>query len=244
MSCLTNACKPKCYFWPGAYPWRRERSQTDSDTVPSVLLPSWYVNILSVQRWEAADGKAAWERQSWERGFCTARVKTRMAKGSAVTARTLCPVQGSWVTPLPTWQRKEDQVPEDRLWLPVLPPSWAGKAHGRYWAGALTQPSSPNLWQTDALIKKKNWRTNPIFSDKVIDLQAQEFLVGLDHCCKILLWKYPRYVPSPARTVRQNCSQLPRLGSQLHRGKSRANPQDSKNQQYEVWDWKRRFREL
>lgn len=36
------------------------------------------------------------------------------------------------------------------------------------------------------------------FSNKVIDLQAQEFLVGLDHCCKILLRKYPRYVPSPA----------------------------------------------
>lgn len=74
------------------------------------------------------------------------------------------------------------------------------------------------------------------FSNKVIDLQAQEFLVGLDHCCKILLRKYPRYVPSPAWVVRQNCSQVPRLGSQLHRGKPRANPQDFENEQCEVWD--------
>lgn len=67
------------------------------------------------------------------------------------------------------------------------------------------------------------------FSNIVIDLQAQEFLVGLDRCCKMLLWKYPHYVPSPAWMVRQNCFPVPRLGSQLHRGKSRASPQDFVN---------------
>lgn len=47
------------------------------------------------------------------------------------------------------------------------------------------------------------------FSNKVIDLQAQEFLVGLDHCCKILLRKYPRYVPSPAWVVDRTAPECP-----------------------------------
>lgn len=103
--------------------------------------------------------------------------------------------------------------------------------------------SPPQIIDRQMLLLK-NRGTTPIFSNKVRDLQAQEFLVGLDHWCRILRGKYPCYVPSPARTVTQSCSQLPRLGSQLHRGKSRVNPQDSKNKQYEAWDWKRRFREL
>lgn len=103
--------------------------------------------------------------------------------------------------------------------------------------------SPPQIIDRHVLLLK-NRGTTPIFSNKVRDLQAQEFLVGLDHWCRILWGKYPCYVPSAARTVTQSCSQLPRLGSQLHRGKSRVNPQDSKNKQYEAWDWKRRFREL
>lgn len=71
MICLANTCKPKGYFWPVVYPWCREHLQTDRDTVPSVLLPSWYVNILRVPRWGAAAGKAAWEGRFWEWDFCT-----------------------------------------------------------------------------------------------------------------------------------------------------------------------------
>lgn len=71
MICLANTCEPRVYFWLGVYPWCREHLQTDSDTVLSVLLPSWYMNILSVPRWEAAAGKAAWEWQLWEWGFCS-----------------------------------------------------------------------------------------------------------------------------------------------------------------------------
>ena len=159
MICLANTCKPKGYFWLGAYSWHRELLQTDSDTVPSVLLPSWYMNILSVPCWEAAAGKAAWEWQSWEQGFCMAQAKTRMAKGSGSHCEDTVPWLGPLSYPGPARQRKEDQVPEGRLWFPVLPPSQAGKPHGRYWAGALMQPSSPNLWQTDALIKKIEGQT-------------------------------------------------------------------------------------
>lgn len=163
MVCLANTCKPKGYFWPGAYPWCREHLQTDRDTVPSVLLPSWYVSILCVPCWEAAAGQAAWEGQSWEWGFCTSWAKTRMAKGSGRDWEDSVSWWGQLSYTLLCKHRKENWVPEGCLWLSVLPPSWAEKLQVQFQAGALTQPSSPKLWHTDTLLQKKNQRTNAIF---------------------------------------------------------------------------------
>lgn len=152
MICLANTCKPKGYFWPGAYPWCREHLQTDRDTVPSVLLPSWYMNILCVPCWEGAAGKAAWEGQLWEWDFCTSWAKPRMAKGSGRAWEDTVSWLGQLSYTLLCKQRKEDWVPEGCLWLSALPPSWAGKLYVQFQGGALTRPSSPKLWQTDALI--------------------------------------------------------------------------------------------
>lgn len=123
MICLANTCKPKGYFWPGAYPWCREHLQTDRDSVPSVLLPSWYVSILCVPCWEAAAGKAAWEGQSWERGFCTSWAKTRMAEGFGRDREDSVSWWGQLSYTLLSKQGKEDWVPEGCLWLSALPPS-------------------------------------------------------------------------------------------------------------------------
>lgn len=135
--------------------------------------PCWHVSILC----------AVLEEQLSNGMWWAAWVKTTTAKGCRSPCEDTVAWQGQLMSPCAALHEGGlspfSSLNEKIAWLML---GWS-----------MDTSNLPDCWQT-CLYKikkiilqnkknKKNLRANPIFFKKVIDFQAQEFLVGLDHCC-------------------------------------------------------------
>lgn len=162
MICLANTCKPKGYFWPGAYPWCREHLQTGRDTVSSVLLPSWYVNILCVPCWGSC-WKGSLGRADVGVEFLHLMGKDQDGQGLWQALRGHCVLAGgAELHPaLHSRERKTECLRVASGSQSFLPPEQKDLM-----ASSRLEPShspAPQSFDRQMLLYKKNQRTNAIF---------------------------------------------------------------------------------